>query len=260
MTTMPLTKPKHPIIVLWAHPRSMSTALERVMRERGDCTCLHEPFMYYYYVHLARKTMPGFHIEAERPTTFEAITAMLFKEAEAKMVFSKDMGYYVLPEITKWSDLATAITHVMLIRDPRKSILSYFKLDPDLQCEEIGLESQWRLYQWIEERSRIPPLVVEAEHIQQNPETEIARLWRKIGISHMPHAFNWDANKTPSDWRQVGLWHAKTQAEDSIRTDTSTEAEIQRSFDEAAGKRPALKNYLDHHWPFYLKLRDRARS
>ena len=25
-----------PIIFLWAHPRSMSTALERVMRERGD--------------------------------------------------------------------------------------------------------------------------------------------------------------------------------------------------------------------------------
>ncbi|MEZ5772185.1 MAG: hypothetical protein R3D61_11380 [Defluviimonas denitrificans] len=41
----------HPIIAMWSHPRSMSTAIERIMRERGDLDCLHEPFMYDYYVH-----------------------------------------------------------------------------------------------------------------------------------------------------------------------------------------------------------------
>ena len=38
----------HPIIALWSHPRSMSTAFERIMRSRGDLDCLHEPFMYDY--------------------------------------------------------------------------------------------------------------------------------------------------------------------------------------------------------------------
>ncbi|MCO5125978.1 MAG: hypothetical protein M9957_01250 [Rhodobacteraceae bacterium] len=38
----------HPIIAMWSHPRSMSTAIERIMRERGDLDCLHEPFMYDY--------------------------------------------------------------------------------------------------------------------------------------------------------------------------------------------------------------------
>jgi hypothetical protein len=28
----------HPIIALWSHPRSMSTANERLMRVRGDLT------------------------------------------------------------------------------------------------------------------------------------------------------------------------------------------------------------------------------
>jgi hypothetical protein len=40
----------NPIIFLWAHPRSMSTAIERVMRERCDFDCLHEPFLRYYYL------------------------------------------------------------------------------------------------------------------------------------------------------------------------------------------------------------------
>jgi hypothetical protein len=30
---------------LWAHPRSRSTALERMMMERGDVTVLHEPLV-----------------------------------------------------------------------------------------------------------------------------------------------------------------------------------------------------------------------
>ncbi|HUF56321.1 MAG TPA: hypothetical protein VMM55_07145 [Thermohalobaculum sp.] len=32
----------HPIVALWCHPRAMSTAFERLMRERGDMTVLHE--------------------------------------------------------------------------------------------------------------------------------------------------------------------------------------------------------------------------
>ena len=40
----------HPIIALWTHPRSISTAFERVMMERGDLKILHEPFSYLYYV------------------------------------------------------------------------------------------------------------------------------------------------------------------------------------------------------------------
>jgi hypothetical protein len=41
----------HPIIALWTHPRSISTAFERVMMERKDFKILHEPFSYLYYVH-----------------------------------------------------------------------------------------------------------------------------------------------------------------------------------------------------------------
>ena len=34
-----------PVIFLWAHSRSASTALERMMIERGDVTVLHEPLL-----------------------------------------------------------------------------------------------------------------------------------------------------------------------------------------------------------------------
>ena len=57
----------YPIIVLWTHPRSLSTAIERVMRERGDLTCFHEPFMYDYYVHRQVRVMPHFDVMPDHP-------------------------------------------------------------------------------------------------------------------------------------------------------------------------------------------------
>ena len=39
----------HPIIALWAVPRSTSTAFEWMMRQRGDVACLHEPFGEAWY-------------------------------------------------------------------------------------------------------------------------------------------------------------------------------------------------------------------
>ena len=37
-------------LALWATPRSTSTAFEWMMRQRGDFTCVHEPWneLYYY--------------------------------------------------------------------------------------------------------------------------------------------------------------------------------------------------------------------
>ena len=37
-------------IVLWTTPRSISTAFDRMMRERGDMTVLTEPFSVPYYM------------------------------------------------------------------------------------------------------------------------------------------------------------------------------------------------------------------
>ena len=144
-------EPMHPIIALWSHPRSMSTATERLMRERGDLTCFHEPYMYYYYVERAVRVMPLFDVDPEKPKTYEAIRDMLLEAGEAGPVFFKDMSYYVLPRLLEDRAFAERLTHTFLIRDPVKAILSYYKLDPDLTLEEIGLEAIWTHIQGVRE-------------------------------------------------------------------------------------------------------------
>ncbi|MGI9463794.1 MAG: hypothetical protein ACR2OM_07640, partial [Aestuariivirgaceae bacterium] len=120
----------HPIVGLWAHPRSMSTATERIMRERGDCTVFHEPFLVDYYLHRAVGQMAMLEEDKTKPRDYEAVRAMLLDAAGDRPVFFKDMSYYVVPRIFEDEAFARRLCNVFLIRDPRRSIASYFKLDP----------------------------------------------------------------------------------------------------------------------------------
>ena len=69
----------HPVIILWAHPRSMSTAIERVMRERGDFDCLHEPFLHYYYIERSAKPLPHFDTEQDHPSSYAETRDMILR-------------------------------------------------------------------------------------------------------------------------------------------------------------------------------------
>ena len=121
----------NPIIILWAHPRSMSTAIERVMRERGDFDCLHEPFLHYYYLEKSTKALPHFDREAGHPTSYSDTRELILSRARRRPVFVKDMSYYVMPELLDDVDFCRCVRHCFLVRDPMRAILSYFRLDPE---------------------------------------------------------------------------------------------------------------------------------
>ena len=249
----------HPIIALWVHPRSMSTAIERIMRERGDLDCLHEPFMYYYYVGLGKRELPHSDLHIGRLTGFDEIIRDMQSRAQSTPVFFKDMGYYVIPEIYNHPQLATEIQHLVLIRDPRKSILSYYKLDPEVSLEEIGVESQFRLYSWLKDNGG-NPMVIEAEAIQDDPQGAMSSVWQHLGLDHRIEAFSWQSDDVPEDWKSVSGWHQAVMASDGIRKNEEDEAAVKSRFSEAAAENPELQSMLKHHWPFYEKLRSISRE
>lgn len=246
----------HPIICLWCHPRSMSTAIERVMRERGDLKCFHEPFMYDYYVHRNVEHMPHFEIDPTAPVSYEDIKAMLLDQARLSPVFIKDMSYYIVPGIFSDPDFARRLTHTFLIRHPKLSILSYFKLDNNLTLEQIGLEAQYRHVEWLQKKLGYTPVILLAEKIQQDARAVITDYWRRLGLEIKSHAFDWDTGHMPSDWQQVSGWHDDVSNSRGIRKSTAANVQHrQHEFDRLAKIHPKLKQFLNHHIPFYNKLK-----
>lgn len=245
------------LIVLWSHPRSMSTATERLMRERGDLWCAHEPFMYDYYVHRGVARMPHFDVQDGHPVHYDAIRDMLLDRASKGPVFFKDMAYYVVPRILSDKAFLRRLTHVFLIRNPVAAVLSYHKLDPDVTLEEVGLEAQWTLYAALRALD-ITPVVIEAEDVRRDPDGIMRALWQAIDLPYRSEAFVWQDEK-PEDWAQVGQWHRRASATSGIQPEEADEAaRKQAEFLELLKDAPHLANYLDHHDPFYQNLRSVA--
>ena len=245
----------HPIIALWSHPRSMSTAMERMMRERGDLDCAHEPFMYDYYVHRKVRDMPHFDIQANHPVAYQDIRDMLVTRARERAVFFKDMSYYVMPHILNDASFQDKLTNCFLIRNPMASILSYFKLDPDVTLDEIGLEAQWKHYCALKDSGQ-NPIVIEAETVRNNTRDTMAKIWDAVGLSFSEDAFDWQ-DKGPKDWEQVGGWHGDVSTSRSIQPLMQDEAaEQERRFYTLAAEMPKMLTYLEYHQPYYLQLQE----
>lgn len=241
------------IYALWSHPRSMSTAMERVMRERGDLDCAHEPFMYDYYVHRAIRQMPHFDVRPDHPVSYPAIRDHLLARAARGPVFFKDMSYYVMPHILADEAFAPHLVNAFLIRDPLASITSYYKLDPEVSLDEVGLEAQWRHFSALKAAGR-NPVVLRAEAVREDSRGTMAQFWQAVGLPFSERAFTWQDEK-PKDWDQVGGWHGDVSASKGIRPLSATEAgETRAKFDALAQTHPRMKRDLAHHLPYYQKL------
>lgn len=242
-----------PIYALWSHPRSMSTAIERIMRERGDLDCEHEPFMYDYYVHRQVRTMPHFDAEPGRPRSYDEIRDMLLERATSRPVFIKDMSYYVMPHILDDAELGARLKNMFLVRRPRAAIVSYHKLDPEITSDEIGVRAQAAHYEALVARGE-RPAVIRSEDVRADPKGVIGALWRAVGLDPAAHAFDWQG-EAPKDWQQVQGWHGQVLQSSGIAPpDPDAEQRESERFETLATAHPKLQTYLDLHLAAYDRL------
>ncbi|WP_171180013.1 hypothetical protein [Ruegeria sp. HKCCD8929] len=243
----------HPIYALWSHPRSMSTAIERIMRERGDLDCAHEPFMYDYYVHRRVREMPHFEVAPGHPRSYGEIRDMLLDRAAVQPVFIKDMSYYVMPHILEDAVFLARLRNMFLIRRPRAAIVSYHKLDPEVTDEEIGITAQAAQFRALEARGA-RAVVIRAEDVRADPRGMIGALWRAVGLAPADHAFDWQ-NEVPQDWQQVEGWHGRVlQSAGIAPPDPQAETREAERFDALCARAPHVRSLLDRHEPHYRHL------
>ena len=217
------------------------------MLERGDLATLHEPFLYLYYVHDARKRLPHLDVDPRRPTSYEAIRAMILETASTRPVFVKDMCYYVKDRIHDDVDFIRRMSSTFLVRDPAQSIPSYYRLDPGVTLEEIGCEAQYRCFERFGEVSGHAPLVIDAQDLVEDPAGTLRAYCRALELPFMPQALAWDA-ELPEAWRDVGAWHADLAGSTGI-------ALPRPSGRPGLDAAPHLRGYYEHHLPFYAKMR-----
>jgi len=198
----------HPIIALWAVPRSTSTAFEWMMRQRGDLDCLHEPFGEAWYqgeeplwqrFKEGDKVTPGLTLEG----TWQDIQS----RAKKGPVFIKDFPHYINH---MWDEeFLSHFTHAFLIRDPALTVTSMFDKWPDFDEGEVGFPEQRALFDLVSALENKTPPVFDSSDILENPTAMVEAFCDSVGIPFIEDALKWEpgANTDQYSWWDGGSFH-----------------------------------------------------
>ncbi|MEM6550439.1 MAG: sulfotransferase family protein [Pseudomonadota bacterium] len=207
----------HRLVVLWATPRTTSTAFEWMMRMRGDMACFHEPFGEAWYKG-EDALWPRIGPDSPRVSGLSrmAVLERLAKTAESRPVFSKDMPHYI-DDLVDDAFLGL-FTHSFLIRDPAKSIPSIAKRGPDWVEKEYGFaEHRWmfdRVTEWLGH----PPPVIDSDDLLEDPAGIVAAWCRAVDIPFIAEALSWEPGARPElGWYDDGSWHDTLGQSDGLK-------------------------------------------
>jgi hypothetical protein len=243
------------ILALWATPRTVSTAFERMMIERGDHTVFDEPFSVPYYFGPER-TSPRFPEELEeihpmgppiRRIRAPDVLARLRAVAEEGQVFFKDMAYHVMPYVdaAELSDLV----HTFLIRDPRWALPSLARIWPDFTADEAGYRAQLELFEGIRAQVENPPIVIDSDDLRRSPERMVRGWCDAVGIPFVASALSWQPGMQPQ-WERWREWYGEVSRSTGFRAPVEGEP--------PAVKDRGLEVAIEEAMPLYRELAARA--
>ena len=165
-------------IALWAVPRSVSTAFERIFVEREDFEVFHEPFAISYYFSEERRSDRYLDEESKEQHRPENVLSELLID-NGKPVFFKDMAYHTTGFMDR--DFVENFRNTFLIREPKQTLSSFYKMWPDFTFEEAGYEQLHRLYSYAAEIGQ-EPIVVDAADFSANTERAIEAYCAELNI------------------------------------------------------------------------------
>lgn len=214
-------------IALWAVPRSISTAFERVFVERGDFRVLHEPFSMSYYFSPERRSERFPEGDVKEEYRYEDVLSKVLSAGDGP-VFLKDMAYHVAPVMDR--ELVGRFRNTFLMRDPRAVLYSYAKKWPDFTFEEAGYEELYRLHGYAVEDGQ-DPVVIDAQDLSENPDAVVAAYCNSLGIAHKPEALTWEPREIP-EWEMWEGWHDNAQESTGIGELERKEIELPEHLEE----------------------------
>ncbi len=236
------------LLALWGAPRTVSTAFERMMRERGDHEVVFEPFAAHYYFSTDRRSsrFDG-EVAPERSHDFDAILDHLLGIARARQVFVKDMAYHVVHRAD--DRFLSRFRHTFIVRHPRFALASLARIWPDFTHEEAGFSALRHLFELVAEREGRPPPVIDGEDLLADPQRVVAAWCEAVGIAHLPQALSWKAGRADG-WERWSRWTTTVERSSGLPTERSAP----RDGNATRLDDPRLEEAVDGCLPDYRRL------
>ena len=217
----------HKPIALWAVPRSISTAFERVFVERDDFEVLHEPFSEAYYYGPDRLSDRFAEAEPKEGYSFENVLANVLAPRE-KRVFVKDMAYQAKGVLGP--EFASRFVNTFIVRDPKYVLVSLYKMWPDFTFEETGYEDLYRLFKYATEGGE-DVVVVDAMTFSENPAGVLAAYCEHLEIPFRSGSLTWESRDV-EHWDSWEGWHDAAERSTGIKPATRRDPDLSGELEE----------------------------
>lgn len=217
------------IVILWTAPRCVSTAFQKAFSQRQDGAVLFEPFRDVYYYSRWRSSDRFGHKE-NRLDYGTAQVIERIKSQTTPVVFIKEMAYQALPYIDR-EFMEQPLINTFLVRNPKKSLLSWYKLNEFPTAEEFGFErlgEMWKIAK--ESAGDKEPIIIEADSLQRAPSKTLRAYCQGVGIEFAPEMLSWEEGGIQEEKSRkadmLNDWHETLFSSKGILPPTKATGEI----------------------------------
>ncbi|MEL7533904.1 MAG: sulfotransferase family protein [Bacteroidota bacterium] len=185
-------------LCLWSGPRNISTALMYSFAQRPDTQVVDEP-LYAHYLKVSGEEHPGrAEIMADQENEGAKVVARMLGKWDKPLVFFKQMAHHLMQLDRAF--LADTV-NLLLIRQPAEVIVSFSKVIPQPKLYDIGIKTQYELYQELVAMGQ-NPLVIDGPELRKNPEKVLRAICDRVEIPFFESMLSWEAGARPED----GIW------------------------------------------------------
>lgn len=235
-------------IAMWSGPRNISTAMMRAFENRADCKVMDEPFYACWLQssgadHPMRADILNAH-DSDPLSVAQSLLAPL--PGGVSLSYQKHMAHHMADiPLGDWMD---GLTHIFLLRDPRRMLASYVKKHPtEVSPETLGFPQMLDIYTHLTARCG-PPLVIHSEDILRAPEPSLSALCQAVGIAFDPAMLSWPAGRRSSDGIWAAHWYDAVIASTGFQPFDATLPDLP----------PHLARVAEACMPLYMQMAARA--
>jgi len=234
-------------ICLWSSPRNISTAMMYAFAQRDDTIAVDEP-LYAHYLRVTGIDHPGREetLNSQENDGEKVVRNVILGEYDKPIVFLKQMTHHLVDLDLRFMEHTK---NILFIRDPKQIIASYAQVRPDVTMQDVGIEKQWWLFNYLTENN-FSRLVLDSNEILRSPQNVLQQLCAAISIPFSEAMLHWSAGPKKEDGVWAKYWYDNVHRSTGFEKQKTSERELPEYL------RPLYEDckvYYERLYPYSIK-------
>ena len=234
-------------ICLWSSPRNISTAMMYSFAQRDDTIAVDEP-LYAHYLRVTGLDHPGREetLASQENDGEKVVQEIILGEYDRPIVFLKQMTHHL---VNLDLQFLRYTQNILFIRNPKQIIASYAQVRPDVTMQDVGIQKQWELFNYLTENN-LSRIVLDSNEILKSAPGVLQQLCDELDIPFREAMLHWPAGPKKEDGIWAKYWydnvHRSTGFEKQKTSERGLPAYLEPLYQEC-------KVYYERLYPYSIK-------